>query len=169
VDGSSVLIGTIAAPFGVRGEVKVMAHFARMPLIKSFKSLQMVSPDGAESPASVVTVRHHPPSWLVQLSGIDRNQAEHLHGYTLRALKEELPELPPDEFYAFDIEGCAVTTDTGRDFGIVHTVHVNANNNDVYETDVAMIPAVEQFVLRIDIANKVITVRDVPGLRVDEL
>jgi ribosomal 30S subunit maturation factor RimM len=32
-----------------------------------------------------------------------------------------------------------------------------------------MIPAVEQFVLSVDIANKVITVRDVPGLRVDEL
>lgn len=169
MDSSSVLIGTIAAPFGIRGEVKVMAHFARMPLIKSFKSLRLVSPDGVEAPAVVASVRHHPPSWLVLLNGIDRNQAEHLHGYTLRALKEELPELPPDEFYAFDIEGCAVTTDTGRDFGIVHTVHVNAHNNDVYETDVAMIPAVEQFVISVDIANKVITVRDVPGLRVDEL
>ena len=169
MDSSSVLIGTIAAPFGIRGEVKVMAHFARMPIIKSFKSLRLVSPDGVEAPAVVASVRHHPPSWLVLLNGIDRNQAEHLHGYTLRALKEELPELPPDEFYAFDIEGCSVTTDTGRDFGIVHTVHVNAHNNDVYETDVAMIPAVEQFVISVDIANKVITVRDVPGLRVDEL
>jgi ribosomal 30S subunit maturation factor RimM len=32
-----------------------------------------------------------------------------------------------------------------------------------------MIPVVEQFVLAVDIAKKVITVRDVPGLRVDEL
>ena len=169
MDSSSVLIGTIAAPFGVRGEVKVMAHFARMHLVKAFKSLQLVSPDGVAAPVTVLSVRHHPPSWLVLLEGIDRNQAEHLHGYTLRALKDELPTLPPDEFYAFDIEGCAVVTDTGRDFGVVHTVHVNAHNNDVYETDVAMIPVVEQFVLSVDIAKKVITVRDVPGLRVDEL
>lgn len=169
MDNSSVLIGTIAAPFGVRGEVKVMAHFARMPLIKSFASLELVSPDGVGARAKVVSVRHHPPSWLVLLDGIDRNQAEHLHGYTLRALKSELPSLPDDEFYAFDIEGCQVVSDAGRDFGIIHTVHVNANSNDVYETDVAMIPAVEQFVLSVDIAQKVITVRDVPGLRVDEL
>jgi 16S rRNA processing protein RimM len=169
VDNSSVLIGTIAAPFGVRGEVKVMAHFARMPLIKSFTSLELVSPDGVGARVKVVSVRHHPPSWLVLLDGIDRNQAEHLHGYTLRALKTELPPLPDDEFYAFDIEGCKVVSDAGRDFGIVHTVHVNANSNDVYETDVAMIPAVEHFVLKVDIAEKVITVRDVPGLRVDEL
>jgi 16S rRNA processing protein RimM len=169
VDNTSVLIGTIAAPFGVRGEVKVMAHFARMPLIKSFKSLELVSPDGVGAQVKVVSVRHHPPSWLVLLDGIDRNQAEHLHGYTLRALKTELPPLPEDEFYAFDIEGCQVVTDAGRDFGVVHTVHVNANSNDVYETDVAMIPAVEHFVLAVDIAQKVITVRDVPGLRVDEL
>jgi len=169
VDNSSVLIGTSAAPFGVRGEVKVMAHFARMPLIKSFTSLELVSPDGVGARVKIVSVRHHPPSWLVLLDGIDRNQAEHLHGYTLRALKTELPPLPDDEFYAFDIEGCQVMTDGGRDFGIVHTVHVNANSNDVYETDVAMIPAVEQFVLAVDIAQKVITVRDVPGLRFDEL
>jgi len=169
MDSQSVLIGTIAAPFGVRGEVKVMAHFARMPQIKSFTSLELVSPDGVGAPVKVVSVRHHPPSWLVLLDGIDRNQAEHLHGYTLRALKTELPALPADEYYAFDIEGCRVITDAGRDFGTVHTVHVNANSNDVYETDVAMIPAVEQFVLAVDIANKQITVRDVPGLRVDEL
>jgi 16S rRNA processing protein RimM len=169
VDNASVLIGTIAAPFGVRGEVKVMAHFARMPLIKSFTSLELVSPDGVGARVKIVSVRHHPPSWLVLLDGIDRNQAEHLHGYTLRALKTELPPLPDDEFYAFDIEGCKVVTDGGRDFGIVHTVHVNANSNDVYETGVAMIPAVEQFVLAVDIAQKVITVRDVPGLRFDEL
>ena len=169
MDNSSVLIGTSAAPFGVRGEVKVMAHFARMPLIKSFTSLELVSPDGVGARVKIVSVRHHPPSWLVLLDGIDRNQAEHLHGYTLRALKTELPPLPDDEFYAFDIEGCQVMTDGGRDFGIVHTVHVNANSNDVYETDVAMIPAVEQFVLAVDIAQKVITVRDVPGLRFDEL
>lgn len=169
MNSASVLIGTIVAPFGVRGEVKVMAHFARMPLIKSFTSLELVSPDGNALPVSVLSVRHHPPSWLVQLSGIDRNQAEHLHGYSLRALKTELPALPDGEFYAFDIEGCSVVTDTGRDFGIVHTVHVNANSNDVYETDVAMIPVVEQFVLKVDIDNKVITVRDVPGLRIDEL
>lgn len=169
MDSASVLIGTIVAPFGVRGEVKVMAHFARMPLIKSFTSLELVSPDGIAAPVAVLAVRHHPPSWLVHLGGIDRNQAEHLHGYTLRALKTELPPLPDGEFYTFDIEGCSVVTDTGRDFGIVHTVHVNANSNDVYETDVAMIPVVEQFVLKVDIANKKITVRDVPGLRIDEL
>jgi 16S rRNA processing protein RimM len=169
MDSQSVLIGTIAAPFGVRGEVKVMAHFARMPLIKSFTSLELVSPDGVGAQVKVISVRHHPPSWLVLLDGIDRNQAEHLHGYTLRALKSELPPLPADEFYAFDIEGCQIVTDTGRDFGVVHTVHVNANSNDVYESDVAMIPAVEEFVLAVDIAKKVITVRDVPGLRVDEL
>jgi 16S rRNA processing protein RimM len=169
MDSSSVLIGTIVAPFGVRGEVKVMAHFARMPLIKTFTSLQLVSPDGASSPASVLAVRYHPPSWLVQLAGIDRNQAEHLHGFTIRALKSELPVLPDGEYYAFDIEGCSVITDAGRDFGVVHTVHLNANSNDVYETDVAMIPVVEQFVIKIDVDNKIITVLDVPGLRTDEL
>lgn len=169
MDSQSVLIGTIAAPFGVRGEVKVMAHFARMPQIKAFTSLELVSPDGVGARVKVVSVRHHPPSWLVLMDGIDRNQAEHLHGYALRALKTELPPLPDGEYYAFDIEGCKVITDTGRDFGTVHTVHVNAIGNDVYETDVAMIPVVEQFVLAVDITNKVITVRDVPGLRVDEL
>lgn len=165
----TVLVGTIASPFGIKGEVKVIAHFARMPLIVTFQSLQLVTPAGYSAPAKIVSIRHHAPAWLIQFEGVDRNQSERLHGYTLRVDKAELPALPDGEYYAFDLEGCNVVTDTGRDFGRVHTVHMNSVSHDVYETDVAMIPAVEAFVVHIDIAAKTIIVRDVPGLRADEL
>jgi ribosomal 30S subunit maturation factor RimM len=64
--------------------------------------------------------------------------------------------------------GLQVLTESGQDLGpITHVLFGPAN--DVYETPLALIPAVEgEFVVSVDLPARRLIVRDVPGLRKDE-
>jgi 16S rRNA processing protein RimM len=56
---------------------------------------------------------------IVRLDGCsDRNGAEQLRGEQLRVARASAPELDEDEWWAEDLEGCAVR-DHGRDVGTV--------------------------------------------------
>jgi 16S rRNA processing protein RimM len=77
------------------------------------------------------------------------------------------PELPPDEFYLDELIGLKVMTENGDDWGeIVEVIESPAHN--VYVTKCAMIPGHPDFIVKTDWENRVLTVREVPGLRTDE-
>ena len=81
--------------------------------------------------------------------------------------RSELPPLEPDTYYESDLIGLQVLTEIGRDLGTIEAVHYYPAN-DVYETAVAMIPAVGEIVVEVDLAQRLLRVRDIPGLRKDE-
>ncbi len=53
------------------------------------------------------------------LEVMDRDAAEGLRGYLLEVHSSELPELPEDEFYPFDLEGLQVRDEQGTVLGRV--------------------------------------------------
>jgi 16S rRNA processing protein RimM len=56
---------------------------------------------------------------IIRVEGLpDRAAAEDARGETLLARRDEAPELPEDEWWAEDLEGCTVLAD-GREIGIV--------------------------------------------------
>jgi ribosomal 30S subunit maturation factor RimM len=63
----------------------------------------------------------------------------------------------------------AVVTESGENLGTIVRVHFIPNANDVYETEIAMIPAIGDVVVRVDVSEKQVLVRDIPGLRKDDL
>ncbi len=48
-------------------------------------------------------------------------------------------------------------------------MHFYPTANDVYETPPAMIPAVDAIVVSVDLPARRVVVRDIPGLRKDEV
>ena len=170
IQGERVLVGEIVAPFGVRGQVK-MVPLMETPaaLIKlPFVTLEFPNPKKPAQTVRVVSVRVQKNLALVEFETVtDRNASEGLRGALVYIAQDELPPLGPDTYYERDLLGLRVVTDAGSDLGAIEKVHFYPAN-DVYETEFALIPAVEAFVLSVDLDNQQMTVRDVPGLRKNE-
>jgi 16S rRNA processing protein RimM len=165
---SLVLIGEITAPFGIRGQVKMRPLMERPQVLAMLPGVRLRFPNGHEETRRVSAVRMHQDVALITLEGADdRNAAEALRNANVLIRADELPSLEPDAYYEGQLLGLRVETESGRDLGRIEKVHFYPAN-DVYETDVALIPAVADMVVAVDLAGGRLLVRDVPGLRKDE-
>ncbi|GAB4464842.1 MAG: ribosome maturation factor RimM [Armatimonadaceae bacterium] len=160
-----VLVGEIAAPFGVRGEIKMRPMMEAPKTLAKLPSVLFRWSDQREEALKIESVRIHQGMALLRIAGVeDRDAVERFRQAKLYIKTSELPKLPPGEYYEHQLLGLKVITDTGRDFGVIEDIHYSPAN-DVYETAVAMIPAVEEaFILSVDLEAGQMTVRDVPGL-----
>lgn len=94
-------------------------------------------------------------------------EAESLIGADLWVHPSMRPPLPPDEFYLDELLGLRVQTENGEDLGEIEEVLETPAHN-VYVTANAMIPGVPEFVVSTDWTNRVLVVRDVPGLKIKD-
>ncbi len=169
---SLVFVGEITSAFGIRGEIKLIPamdepkHLLKLPFV-TFRWTGKTPPP--ERRLKIVSLRRHMDAALLTVEGIpDRTEAEKFPGAQLFIERSELPALGEDAFYEADLVGMQVVTDTGKDLGVVSRVLFIPNANDVYETPVAMIPAIGDVVQKVDLSARRITVRDMPGLRKDD-
>ncbi|HSG98756.1 MAG TPA: ribosome maturation factor RimM [candidate division Zixibacteria bacterium] len=83
--------------------------------------------------------------------------------------RESLERLPEGRYYAFELEGCNVTDESGQPIGVVTEVEsLPANDLLVIEAPdgtVARLPVVSEFIRRVDIAGKMITAAPPTGWR----
>jgi len=159
----TILVGEVAAPFGIRGEVRVYPYLDD-PTLLTKTPLRLVFPDGHSQPIRVTGVRPHQGQLLVQFAETDRTIAEGFRGAKLFLNKADFPPLPEGSYYEWQLKGLHVTTEAGDDLGTIKTVLFNPVANDVYETERALIPAHEQFVLSVDLATRQMVVCNDPGL-----
>jgi 16S rRNA processing protein RimM len=126
-----VVIGTIAAPHGVRGTLKVKAPGSGRHLRKGVKPLVK------GERRRILAARETPKGFLVDLEGIgDRELAGGLRGAELLLGREELDALDEEEFYVGDLVGLEAYDTAGTPLGSVA---------DIFET-----PAYEVLVVRDD-------------------
>ncbi|MDX1931834.1 MAG: ribosome maturation factor RimM [Capsulimonadales bacterium] len=163
-----VLVGEVAAPFGVRGEVKIVPRLDDPAYLKRLPAVLLQWENGASETRRVLSVRRHQEAFLLTFDGIpDRNAAERLRGARLFVRREQLPPLQEDAYYDWQLVGLRVVTESGRDLGTIEKVHFYPAN-DVYETPVALIPAIAEVIVEVSPERNELRVRDVPGLRKDE-
>ena len=154
-----IVIGEIVAPFGRKGEVKVVP-LTDFP--ERFLELERIPIDGRM--LDVEGVRFHKGMALIKFEGIDDiSAAEDLRGKKILISRPELAPLEEDEYYVHDIIGLEALTTEGESLGRIKEV-LRSPANDVYVTDRAMIPAVKEFIVNIDIPGGKIVVRPVEGL-----
>jgi 16S rRNA processing protein RimM len=161
-----VLVGVVVGAHGVRGELRV-APETDFP--ERFARLEVVSVAEKGRPPQLMKLagaRQHPAKGLVllRLEGVDdRDAADALRGAQLRIRESDLVPLPPGQYYEFQILGLQVVTEEGRDLGkIIDIIHTGAN--DVYETPMALIPAIEQVMREVDLARGRVVVHWVEGM-----
>ena len=161
-----VLIGVIVGAHGVRGELRVAPETDFPERFARLEQVSVAPPGAAPRLVKITAARSHVGKGLVllRLEGVDdRDAAEALRGAELRIPESDLTALPAGQYYEFQILGLPVVTEDGRDLGkIIDIIHTGAN--DVYETPLAMIPAIDHIVREVDLEQGRVVVHWVEGL-----
>jgi len=145
-----VAVGWIAAPWGVRGDLKVQ------PLTDFPERFQR----GAALWVRGRRIEVQRSRWsrgfvYLGLSGIDsRSAAEELRGTLLEVPESDLTPLPEGQYYRFQVIGLEVRTPEGRSLGRVAEI-LSTGSNDVYVVRGGprelLVPAIEDVVKEVDI------------------
>ncbi|MFQ5826544.1 MAG: ribosome maturation factor RimM [Dehalococcoidia bacterium] len=158
-----VTVGRVLAAFGLHGEVKVevLTDFPQR-----FAPQSQVLIQG--SPMTIEGSRWHKGKMLVKLAGVDnREQAEGLEGVGIEITPEQVPPLPEDHYYHFQVIGLEVLTSQGEPLGQIASV-LTTGSNDVYVVNgprgEVLIPAIEDVIMSVDIARGRMVVEPVKGL-----
>lgn len=161
-------IGSIVAPHGIRGEVKV-ALLTDFP--ERFRPGNRVYVGNMEraAPVEIEAARPHKGVMLVKLVGVaDRNAAELLRDQYLLIPEAEAMPLGEHENYLHDLIGLAVETVEGEVLGELTEVLITPAN-DVYVVTgpegELLLPALRQVVRSVDLASRRMVVIVPEGLR----
>jgi 16S rRNA processing protein RimM len=161
-----VLVGVVVGAHGVRGELRVAPETDFPERFARLESLSVAPKGGAPRMMRIAGARQHVGQGLVllRLEGVqDREAAESLRGAGLFIRESDLTPLPEGFYYEFQILGLQVVTEEGRDLGTIVDI-IRTGANDVYETPLAMIPAIEPIVREVDLAGGRMVVHWVEGL-----
>jgi 16S rRNA processing protein RimM len=161
-------VGKIIRPHGVRGEVNIYPLTDWPEKFVNLNSFYLESREGKGKWVDVDNLRLRENRIIAKFSGIDdRNAAEVIRGFLLKIRKEECHPLPKDTYYIFDLIGLLVKTDKGEELGKITDV-IRMPAQDVYIVDVGgretMIPAVKEYIKKVDIAAGEIIVKIIDGL-----
>ena len=175
-DEYSVLAAEVAGAHGVSGGLRLRLvgdtggdspPDAAARSLRVGRAVRLVrAADDFRADLTLAGLRRQPKGvWIARFKEVtDRTGAEALHGCSVLIRESERAPLPEGEYYVDQLVGLDVVTDAGRPLGRLADV-LSTPANDVYATDAgALIPAAGDFVVRVDLEERRIVVRDVPGL-----
>jgi 16S rRNA processing protein RimM len=168
-NNADIVIGMVVAPFGVRGELKVMVHTDFPERFSKGNDVTVRTAMGKRFISKVECNVPHKGGITLKIEGIDdRNAAEELRGAEFVIDRSEVGELPEGRYYLFDLIGLKIITDDGLDLGEIVEI-MQGGANDVYETSAGvLIPAIRQVVVKIDIKEGLMVIHPIPGLLPEE-
>jgi 16S rRNA processing protein RimM len=163
-----LIIGSIGAPYGVKGWVKVNSFTQNKDSIFDYAPWHISLSQGGNQVLKVDQWRYHAKSLVTKLEGVeDRNAAELIKNAQISIEASQLPELDND-FYWKDLVGMQVITDKGYEMGVVKDMFetgandvmlVKAKINDAFGQKERLLPFLhDSVVLSVDKDGKIITV-----------
>lgn len=159
-----IKIGKIVNVVGLKGELKVY-HYSDYK--ERFEELSKVYME--DIGFDIRGVRYMKNMVILSLEGINsRTEAEKYKEKELYIQESDIRELAEDTYYIRDLIGMHVIDDKGRKIGSVSDVIQNSAQ-DLYEVEKEsgnkfLIPAVEEFILEIDLKNRAMKVKLIEGL-----
>jgi len=163
-------IGRLGRPHGVHGEQRLDPCTFTPLELHSIKHFTWRGPDGATRTLTLATARPANDRMLVRFTeASNREQAAALTNGRLLVEEERLPEPGPGVAYQHQLIGLEVVTEDGRPVGTVaeiwpspaHAVLVVRGKGEV------LIPSIPEFVRAVEIPERRITVRLLPGMEED--
>ena len=166
-----LLVGYIVRPSGLKGVVKVKStsYFASQRYKKG-NTLYLYNEQ--EDIRIKVTANTH-----VQEQGFDFvsfkeytdiNQIEKYVGYQIQVAEDEVPTLPKNTYYFYQLEGLRCFDEEGNEFGYIKKVEDFTSQTSfrilLKNNKTILIPFVEFYVKKIDLENKKIIIHLIPGL-----
>lgn len=157
--GEWMVIGTVAGPFGVRGEAKITLN---TDFPDRFRALSVVFLGPDRRRLDVVHTRRHKGQVLLKLGGIDSPEAVRaLGGQEVTVPRSQAVPLPEGHYYLDELVGTQVSLPDGRALGEVVDV-LRTGGNDVFVvkagTKELLIPSITDAVRRLDVPARVLVV-----------
>jgi 16S rRNA processing protein RimM len=153
-DPGFVAVGRILAPFGLKGEVKVLSLTENPDRFRPKARLY-----AGPQPVTVEASREASGHLYVKLKGFpDRGSVEKFRLTLLQVPESDLPELAEGEYYRFQLVGLNVEDRTGAPLGVLEEV-LETGANDVYRvgtpggTDL-LLAATPDVIVSVDLAEK---------------
>ncbi|PYS70407.1 MAG: 16S rRNA processing protein RimM [Acidobacteria bacterium] len=166
---SLIIIARAVRTRGLKGELlaDLLTDFPER--FEAIEQLVAVSPEGKRAIVELEDYWFQNDRVVFKLSGYDGvDAAKEFVGYEFCVPETERVELPEDEYYDFELEGCSVTELSGNSIGRVQSVLktggvailtvVDDNDKEV------LIPLAESIVVSVDIPSKTIVVDPPEGL-----
>lgn len=167
-DPELLAVARIAKAFGVRGDVVVEVLASDPARFRRLKQVRLGPTPGKTRPVRVDPVSIDARGTRLRIEGVtDRTGAERLVGEYLFVDHAHRARLPRGAHYVHDIEGLTIIDQDGRARGTVkevlklpaHDVYVVVDGEREY-----LIPAVREFIRRIDPARGRIEVVMIEGM-----
>ena len=162
---SLLLVGRIALPHGIRGQVAVNPETDFMEDRFKVGRILRVGPAERTREYEIREVRFHKGRPIVQFAGIDTmTDAEALAGAELWVPEAGLAPLPERTFYRHDLIGCDVQDTQGAGLGRVTAVEGPLDRSYLVVDGHMLIPLVGGICVSVDIAARCVTVDPPEGL-----
>lgn len=159
-----IKIGQIVNAVALRGEVKVYNY---SDYKERYEELDYIYVE--EKKTKIEKVRYMNQMVILKLEGAnDRNAAEALKGKSVFIGEGQLRVLPEDTYYVKDLIGLEIRDQEDNKIGKLKDVIQNSAQ-DLYEIELeskntTLIPAVEEFILDINVEEKFIRVKLIEGM-----
>lgn len=165
VSEREIVIGKIVAPFGLRGEVKMLTLTDFPERFSVGREVLVRQADGELRPFRISESRPYKDGMIMAFEGISSKfAAEELRGMQIVISEDEVGTLSEGSYYLFQLLGLAVITEDGRELGVIEDV-LQSGANDVYVTDAGiLIPGIRDVVKKIDLEGKQMVIWPMPGL-----
>ena len=153
--------GRIVNTHGVRGEVKIEVWLDSADFLKSFKTLYI-----DEKPVKLRSGFVHKGCLIACLEGVDDvNAAMVLKNRTVYIDRKDA-KLPKGAYFIQDIIGAEVIDEQGNTLGkLADVMETPASSIYVVKGETEhLIPAVPEFILKVDVKNGVIRVHTIEGM-----
>jgi 16S rRNA processing protein RimM len=158
-----LLIGKVARPHGLRGQVKVYSYASSFDSFFAGRKVYLNQNEEMKA-LLILEAKVQAQSVLIHFQGLDnRQQAEAISGCSLYIDEKDLQVLPEGEYYWYQLIGSRVYNDQGRFLGLLDEIF-STPAHDIWvirdDKKELLLPAVEDFVLSVDLPQKEIRVRD---------
>ena len=153
-----VVLGEIVKAQGLRGEAKVRSEICE-PENFLLPEVLLRAPDGTTEPVQVLSYRVQKGAYVLRLDGFsDISQVQGRIGWELVCHGSQLPVLPADEYYHFQLIGLPVFDQAGDKLGLLSEI-MTIPPNEVYvikseskdQGEELLLPAVSSYIKEIDL------------------
>lgn len=165
---SPVVVGRVARPHGIRGQVVVNPETDFGETRFRPGSVLQASRAGETFDVTIVASRPYDGRWVIGFEGVESiDDAETLRGVELLIPEEALTPLEEGRYYLHDLVGCRVVTTGGEAVGDVARVDSGGGPALLVVLTAlgeALVPFADTICRRVDVAAKIIVIEPIEGL-----